>query len=119
LSSDIVKRTVETVPDKHGTPHIYQTHKFSINRPGKPLLLGGIALDITERKQAEEKLKKYQEHLEELVKERIHELTIAKEKAEAASRAKSEFLSNMSHELRMPVMDGYEATRKIRALGTG
>lgn len=47
---------VETVPDKYGTNHIYQTHKFSIERPGKLPLLGGIALDITERKKAEEQL---------------------------------------------------------------
>ena len=47
---------VETVPDRHGTDHIYQTHKFKIERSGKPPLLGGIALDITDRVQAEEAL---------------------------------------------------------------
>lgn len=63
------QKIVETVPDKYGTNHIYQTHKFSIKRSGKPPLLGGIALDITESTQAHLERKQYIHDMGERVKE--------------------------------------------------
>jgi PAS domain S-box-containing protein len=46
----------EAIPVKSGETRIFETRKFPIGREGKPPLLGAIALDVTEKRRAEEAL---------------------------------------------------------------
>lgn len=48
----------EGIVDTHGVERFFDTYKFPVKGEGASLLEGGIAVDVTERKRAEEALKK-------------------------------------------------------------
>ncbi len=97
----------EPVKQADGTIRHVLTKKFPIyDKIGALLGSGNISVDITERKQAEDGLRRAKKEAEALNR-RLEEQTAFANRmavqAQAANQAKSRFLANMSHEIRTPM----------------
>jgi PAS domain S-box-containing protein len=64
----------ESFSQLDGEIHDYETHKFVIPQSGKPPLLGGFALEITERNRAEQKIIELLAEKELILKEVHHRI---------------------------------------------
>ncbi len=87
-----------------------------------------IVQDVTKQKLAEQELKKYREHLEDLVEERTKELKeaekatsnllerlrLAKEDAERKALELESFAFSVSHDLKVPLRSIYEYSQLLR-----
>jgi PAS domain S-box-containing protein len=95
---------VNPIVTRQGEELLIEWHDKTLeDNAGNTIGLLAVGLDITDRMRVEAELEQHRYHLEAMVAERTAALSIAKELAETANRAKSTFLANMSHELRTPM----------------
>jgi PAS domain S-box-containing protein len=105
MTGDIVDLDFRVVQKSGKERHVTALAKIDMNPEGMPERVHGVLMDITERKNAEEALLRYQNELESLVRERTAQLEAAQNELVKRERLSvlGRLTATVSHELRNPL----------------
>jgi PAS domain S-box-containing protein len=109
--------TVETLPTADGVLRHWLVYKFPVDAAAGERYVGGVAIDITERRHAEDELRKARDELERRVVERTSSLTAANDRAQAEilERESAEAALRTEQTLLRRLLFRQEAERKLLA----
>jgi signal transduction histidine kinase len=96
-TTELAPQDVVMLDDVHYEAEV-ETLKRSVQA-----ILAQLAENLADKKHTMSLLQTFNQDLEARVISRTQQLKIAKDKAEVASRSKTDFLNNMTHELRTPL----------------
>lgn len=100
---------------KDGRTAVLEVRTRPIEQDGETVYLGSC-IDITDRRRDERQLRRYREHLEELVRDRTAELAQARERLEHRDQLATfgRVAGNMAHELRTPIATVKQSLHYLR-----
>lgn len=110
-------QTTEAVPTADGVLRHWLVYKFPVDSESGERYIGGVAVDISERKHAEEELRRVLDELERRVAERTSSLTTANKRLlqEASEREAAESALRDEQILLRRLLYRQEADRKLIA----
>ena len=82
---------------------VYERGIARCDENSNPVSIDGCALDITELKKTEDGARQYRIRFQALIEAQTRNYLSHRERGQQAVRAKTEFISNISHELRTPM----------------